>query len=91
MPIKTTAVTVSATPTRLDVFADPDYSDGQTLTYYNAGAVDVWLGDAAVVAGNGLKLAPGGTAAETLPYGTAKRYGIVATGTCQVNVDQVGV
>lgn len=90
MATKTTPVTVGTTPTRLDVAPDTDDPPGQLATYYNAGTVDVWLGDASVAAGNGIKLAAGGTASETLPR-RATRYGVVSTGTCQVNVDQVGV
>lgn len=93
MATKTAAVTVGTTPTRLDAQTDADRDGqfvGQICTYYNAGAVDVWLGDVTVVAGAGIKLAAGVIAAEQLPP-NSKRYAIVTAGTCQVNVDQVGV
>lgn len=88
MATKTTVVNVGTSAVRLDVAEDLDYP-GQLATYYNAGSVDVWLGDSAVTVGNGIKLAPGGSATEAIPPGS-RRYGI-ASATCQVNVDQVGV
>jgi len=86
----TTPVTVGTTATKLNVAPDNDNTAGQTVNYYNAGTVDVSLGDASVTAGNGILLAPGGTATEQLPPG-ANTYGVVASGTCKVIVDQVGV
>jgi hypothetical protein len=83
MSQSTRAVTVGTTATRLD---DPSIGVHAQVTYYNAGSVTVTLGTATTTPGNGLLLAPGQQSEERLTAGNV-RYGIVASGTCQVNVD----
>lgn len=91
MSIKTTAVTVTTDRIELSVGMSKFDKDGkQTVTYQNLGTVDVTLGDSAVTAGNGLRLAPGGTSSEVLGADD-RRFAVVATGTAKVIVDQVGV
>lgn len=54
----------------------------QSATLQNIGAVDVWIGGAAVVAGSAVKLAPG--ASMTIDKTTAAIYGITASGAADV-------
>ena len=91
MATNTTAVTVTTSATRLDSPVDDDPSaPGQDVTYYNNGAVTVWLGGPDVTVGNGIPLQAGAYADEHL-YSRSPSYGIVASGTCEVRVKQVGV
>lgn len=90
MATKTAAVSVGTTATRLDTQADADSRADQRITLYNAGAVTVYLGGSDVTTATGVALAAGAYADETLLAGSTL-YGIVASGTCEVRVMQVGV
>ena len=82
-------ITVGTSPTRLDA-DEGDAEVGKTLTAYNLGAAPVSLGNAAVTTSTGFTLPAGGSYSADLSYGDAL-YGVVASGTCRVDVIRHGV
>lgn len=99
MAVKTAAVSVSTTATRLDTFTEADYSVGsaafakaygQACAVHNSSGVIVYVGGSDVTTGNGYPVAAGGDFAVDLLPGDAL-YGRVASGTAACTVVQAGV
>lgn len=91
MALKTAAVSVSSTATRLDTNIDADTETGQNVSLYNAGAVTVYIGGPNVATTTGIPLVAGAYADLPNLRPGSTLYGIVASGTCEVRVLQDGV
>lgn len=85
MPLAQVSVGTSAT--RLDTVSTSNQN--RDITVYNAGSVDLWLGDSTVNVGNGIKLPPGGTATKRI--GWKSSWWAAASVACQANVDAEAV
>lgn len=88
MAVKSTAVTVADTATRLDTTAEQ--WDSSSLLFYNIGSVTVYLGGSGVTTSNGVPVAAGAWS-PAVNSGKDAIYGIVATGTCEVRVLEAGI
>lgn len=92
MAVKSRAVSVATTATRLDLTTDNE--DGvwsQSLTFYNNGAATVYVGGSDVTTANGAPV-PAGTWSPGFDLNADEAlYGIVASGTVEVRVIEVGV
>lgn len=86
------AVSVTTTATRLDSLTDGDDSvSGQSFAFYNNGAVTIYIGGAGVTTAQGAPVAAASwSPGADLNAGDAV-YGIVASGTCEARVWEVGV
>ena len=90
MALSSRAVTVTTAPTLLDAVGD-DNAINQSFSFYNGSAVIVYVGGSDVSSTNGAPVAadswsPG------MDLGSGDNvYGIVATGTAEVRVLEVGV
>lgn len=83
------AVTVTTTATRLDT---PEPSGEAAISVYNAGAATVYIGtSAATTTATGTPLPPGLSWAANGLDSTETIYAIVATGTCEVRVMELGI
>lgn len=99
MAAKSSAVTVATTATRLDTAVEGgsagNYEQGQPgqgLALFNNGAATVYLGGSDVTTSNGFPM-PGGTYGPSVELADPGEgvYGIVAAGTVEVRVFEVGV
>ena len=96
MAIDARAVTVETTATRLDTADETDSVAGSAVAVYNNGSVTVYVGDSGVTTSNGFPLAAGSSMSfeiDTEPGdlpGDAL-YGIVASGTAEVRVLELGI
>jgi hypothetical protein len=92
MAVKSRAVTVTTTATRLDGTTDQDDAmSGQSIAIYNGSAATVYIGGADVTTANGYPVA-------ATSYGPGfdfsisdQLYGIVAAATSEVRVLESGV
>lgn len=92
MAVKSRAVSVGTTATRLDSTTDEsDYVAGQSLAVYNNGAVTVYLGGSDVTTSNGAPVAAGAWGPSFDLEGQHPLYGIVASGTAEARVIETGV
>lgn len=86
------AVTVTTSATPLDTVDDTaDGLRGQDFIMYNNSAVTVYLGGSDVTTANGLPIAAGSWSPGYTLSMADTRYGIVASGTADVRVDETGV
>lgn len=89
MAVKSTAVTVATTATRLDS-SESDSVTGSAVAVYNNGAATVFIGGSGVTTTDGSPVAAGSWGpGMDLSDGEAV-YGIVASGTVEVRVLEVG-
>ncbi len=88
MAVRSRAVTVTTTATRLDEAPD-DGAGLQGMSLYNNGAVDVWIGDADVSPSTGTPIAPGVHYPIEIDR-VEQLYGRVVSGTADVRVLEVG-
>lgn len=94
MSVSSRAVTVTTTATRLDSTSDhgtPHGSNGQAFTFHNGSAVTVYMGGSDVTTANGAPVAASSWAPGMDLTSGDIVYGIVATGTAEVRVLEVGV
>lgn len=92
MAVLSRAVTVGTTPTRLDSTTDTDDSiTGESLTFHNGSAVTVSIGGSGVTTATGTPVAANSWSPGIDLHGGDALYGIVATGTAEVRVLEVGV
>lgn len=84
------AVSVTTSATRLDTSSETDLARGSSIAVYNNGAATVYLGESDVTTSIGYPLAAGQHYAEDLDPGETL-YGIVASGTVEVRVREVGI
>lgn len=91
MAIKTTAVSVGTTPTRLDSATETDTTGGSTVILFNNGAAAVFIGDASVTTASGISIAVAALSPEIHLDNGEALYGIVASGTADVRVLEHGV
>lgn len=92
MALKSSAVSVATTATRLDTADDTgDHTAGESLVFYNNGAATIFVGGSDVSPANGAPVAASSwSPAFDLSSGDAV-YGIVATGTVEARVLESGV
>jgi hypothetical protein len=90
MAVSSRAVTVTTTATRLDATADSGSPSVQGIMVHNNGAASVYLGGADVTTPTGFPLEAGESMAVDLRKGELL-HGIVASGTVEVRVLEVGV
>lgn len=98
MAFRTAAVTVTTTPTRLDVYEDADSRIDSSLYVFNEGAADIRVGGPDVAmsgATRGVKVAAGEDISVDLNTASGKgdphAYAVCASGTVDVTVAQMGV
>lgn len=92
MAVKTRAVTVGTTATRLDGDADQaDRHAGESFAFYNSSGVTVYIGGADVTSTNGAPVAASSWSPGFDLASDDAIYGIVATGTAAVRVLESGV
>ena len=92
MTAQANRVTVTTSATLLLTGTDTDSNAGyREAVIKNNGAVIVYLGGDNVTTAAGFPLAAGESLAMSQIQGDSLPYGIVATGTCEVAVLQVGV
>ncbi len=89
MAVTSAQITVGATPTRVSA-AESDSVYGSSLIIRNAGACDVFLGNAGVTTTTGFAVAAGAEYSFDLASGD-DLFAIVATGTVTVAVLRTGV
>lgn len=91
MTVKSTAVSVTNTATRLDTAAETDNDNRSSVLPFNNSGVTVFVGGADVTTANGVPVAAGeyGIAADV----TAAEgyYGIVVSGTAEMRVFETGL
>ena len=92
MAVKSRAVTVTTSATRLDSVDETDDTATSSLSLFNNGATTLYIGGADVSAANGVPVAAGswGPGLNGLGLGEAV-YGIAASGTLNVRVIETGV
>lgn len=90
MAVRAYAVTVGTTATHLTDDGSHAYAFTQSLAFYNAGAVTVYLGRSGVTTATGYPLAAGEHFAADLSETQDEVYGIVASGTAEVRVFGTG-
>lgn len=83
------AVTVNDSPTRLDTVGDEHLVGG--IVVYNNGASPVYLGGSDVTPSNGVPIAASSWGPGLDLAHDEGLYGVVAAGTCDVRVLEVGV
>lgn len=92
MAVKTTAVTVATTATRLDTVAESDDRSGSSMAPYNNSGVTVYVGGADVTTANGAPVPAASWGPAFNEIGTGEGvYGIVAAGTAEVRVLEQGI
>lgn len=89
MAIDNRAVSVATTATRLD--GDAEGRAASAVAVHNNGASTVYLGDSGVTTANGFPLAAGASVSFEMDDQGDTLYGIVASGTVEVRVLEVGV
>jgi hypothetical protein len=92
LAVKSRAVSVATTATRLDSTTDQDdASSGQAVAVYNNGASTVYLGGSAVTTATGAPVAAGAWGPGFDLTISDQLYGIVASGTVEVRVIETGI
>lgn len=87
MAVTTRAVSVANTATRLDAVAEI----GEEILVFNNGSATIYLGGSDVTTANGVPVLPGSwSPGLPLPRGESL-YGIVATGTQEARVLEIGI
>ena len=90
MSLSSRAVTVATAPTRLD--STSDLQGEQAVVFYNTSAVTVFIGGATVTTASGSPVEASSWSPSISGLdSTEGLYGIVATGTAEVRVLEVGV
>jgi hypothetical protein len=94
--IKSTAVTVATTATRLDTATETDSEGhaiyGQSIAVYNNGAATIYLGGSDVTTSNGVPVTAGTWGPSfDIPTRDEALYGRVASGTVEARVIEIGV
>lgn len=89
MALTSRTVSVGTTATRLDKVADAHLTGAVAL--YNAGAAIVYVGGSDVTTANGYPVGAGSYGPGVELAVDESLYGIVASGTCDVRVLEVGV
>lgn len=92
MAVKSTAVSVTTSATRLDRVDDTgDAQAGESLAFYNNGAVPVYIGGSDVTSSNGAPV-PALSWSPSFDLGGADAlYGITASGSADCRVVESGV
>jgi hypothetical protein len=91
MAIDSRAVSVATTATRLDTASESDSVSGSAVALNNNGSATVYIGDSDVTTATGFPLAAGASISFNLDGPSDALYGIVASGTVEVRVLEVGV
>ena len=91
MAVKSRAVTVATTATRLDSTDETDDRSGSSIAVYNASSVTVYIGGSDVTTANGVPVSASSWSPGIDLGGNEALYGIVASGTAAVNVLEAGV
>lgn len=87
MAVTTRAVSVASTATRLDALTEI----GEEILVFNNGSATIYIGGADVTTANGVPVLPGSWSPSLpLPRGEAL-YGVVASGTHEARVIEVGL
>lgn len=91
MAIDVRAVSVSTTATRLDTASEGDSVAGSAVAVYNNGSATIFIGDSGVTTANGFPLASAASMSFKLDDQADALYGIVASGTEEARVIEVGI
>lgn len=91
MAVTATAKTVSTTATRLDTASESDHVAGQSLVFYNNGSVTIYMGGSGVTTAAGVPVPAGSWSPSVDVQSDEGVYGIVAAGTAEARVLEVGV
>lgn len=92
MAVKSTAVSVGTSATRLDTAAETDRNASSSLAPYNNGAVTVYVGGSDVTTANGAPIPAGSWGPAFNDINTNEGvYGVVASGTAEVRVLEQGI
>lgn len=92
MTVKSSAVSVATTPTRLDTIDETDGASGSRVFVHNNGATTIFIGGSGVTIANGIPVAAGVTFPDALPLATGEGvYGVVAAATAEARVLETGV
>jgi hypothetical protein len=92
MAVKSRAVTVTTSATRLDTTTDQDDAmSGESFAVYNASAAVVYLGGSDVTTSNGVPVAATSWGPSFDLSISDQIYGIVAASTSEVRVIETGV
>lgn len=91
MAIKSTAVTVGTSPTRLDTVVEADYRAGSALVPFNNSLVTVYVGGPDVSVANGVPVAAGTYGPSFVLDDGEAPYAIVSAGTADVRVLEEGI
>lgn len=89
MALTSRAVTVTTSATRLDATSADESRRGSSVLPYNAGAVTVYLGGSDVTTANGVPMSASSYGPSYDLAVSDALYGIVASGTCDVRVQEV--
>ena len=90
MAVNSRAVSVGAAATRLDTEGETDSLAGSAVAVHNNGSSTIFVGAAGVTTATGFPLAAG-TSMSCELYGNEAVYGIVASGTVEARVLEVGI
>lgn len=91
MAVKTRAVTVADTATRLDTINESDDRQGSAIAVFNNSAQTVYVGGADVTTANGVPVPAGQWGPSIDVTVDEKLFGIVAATTAEVRVLETGV
>lgn len=91
MAVNVRAVSVADTATAIDTSSESDDRSGSSIAIFNNGSATVYLGDSDVTTATGYPLGEGEHFACDLGATTERIYGIVASGTVEVRVLEVGI
>lgn len=92
MAVKSRAVSVATTATRLDSTTDNDDEiRGQSVAVYNNGSATIYVGGSTVTTATGAPIAAGAWGPSFDLGSPEGLYGIVATGTVEARVLETGV
>lgn len=91
MSVKSTAVTVGTSPTRIDSTTFDRRSEGVSVSFFNGGSGTVYVGGPDVTTSNGAPVAEDSWSPGFDLRPNDALYAVVATGTATVRVIEVGV